>query len=164
MAPRWTPAHHPPVHDVEELSPAHARGSAAVYLGLPEDVSPPSGAGAAVRDGPEQSPSVDSCPLGGPPGDAARPRRCPQPVRAGVGAAPRGGRGPGCADGGALGPRRSTHGGTGTCLPPFGHDGTERRIERPQNPTEQPRSYLDFGHSARHLLDSDLHGSRCRTH
>jgi hypothetical protein len=30
---------------------------------------------------------------------------------------------------------------TGTCFPPCGHDGTERRIERPQDPTEQTRGY-----------------------
>ena len=30
---------------------------------------------------------------------------------------------------------------TGTCLPPVGHDGTERRIGRPQDPTEQTRYY-----------------------
>jgi hypothetical protein len=40
-----------------KLSVTHARGSAAVYARLPEDVSPPSGAGAAVRDGAEQSAS-----------------------------------------------------------------------------------------------------------
>ena len=30
---------------------------------------------------------------------------------------------------------------TGARLPPFAHDGTERRIERPQDPTEQTRCY-----------------------
>jgi hypothetical protein len=34
-------------------------------------------------------------------------------------------------------PRRSAD--TGTYLPPVGHDGTARRIERPQDPTEQTR-------------------------
>ena len=84
MAPRWTAAYRPPVHDLYELSVAHARGSAALYPRLPEDVPPPSGAGAAVRDGPEQSPSVDSCPPGGPAGDAARAGGCSHPVRAGL--------------------------------------------------------------------------------
>src|SRR5512132_836090 len=93
MAARWAAAYRPPVHDLYELSLAHTRGSAAIYRGLSENVSPPRGARAAVWDGPEQSPSVDSCPAGGPPGDAARPGGCPHPVRAGVGAAPRGGRG-----------------------------------------------------------------------
>ena len=75
------------------------------HPGLPEDLPPPSRAGAAVRDGPEQGPSVDSCPLGGAAGDAARAGGCPDPVLGGVGAAPRGGRGRsgghGRADGGA---------------------------------------------------------------
>ena len=67
----------------------------------------------------------------------------PQPVHAGVGAAPGGSRGrrrcPGWADGGTFAPCRSTRGSAGTspCFPPFGHDGTARRIERPQDPTEQ---------------------------
>jgi hypothetical protein len=90
---------------------------------------------------------VDSCPLGGPPGDAAHVGRCANPVRAGVGAAPWGGRGRrgthGRTDGGAADHVRSTGDGAGTdsYLPPFGHDGTERRIERPQDPLEQTRCY-----------------------
>src|SRR5215510_10716059 len=145
LAPRWAAACRPPVHDLYELSVAHARGSAAVYLGLPEDVSSPSGAGTAVRDGPEQSASVDSCPLSGPAGDTAHAGGCAHPVRAGVGAAPRGGRGRGGghgrADGGAGHIRSCRGSGTGGYLPPFGHDGTERRIERPQDPLEQTRCY-----------------------
>jgi len=128
MAPRWAAPCRPPVHDLAALSVAHARGSAAVYPRLPEDVSSPSGAGAAVRAGPEHSASVDSCPLGGPPGDAAPARGCSHPLRAGVGAAPRGGRG-----------RRGGHGRADGSLPPCGHDGTERRLERPQDPLEQTR-------------------------
>src|ERR671919_260311 len=93
MAPRWTAAYRPAVDDLYELSLAHARGPTMVDPGLLEDLSPPSGAGAAVRDGPEQSPSVDACPPGGPPGDTAYAGGCAHPVRAGVGAAPRGGRG-----------------------------------------------------------------------
>src|SRR5687767_4812507 len=145
MAPRWTAAYRPPLHDLHELSVAYARGSAALYPRLPEDVPPPSGAGAAIRDGPEQSPSVDSCPLSGAASDAARPGGCPHPVRAGLDEAPRGGRGQSSgsrhADGGALDPHRSTRGDAGTCLPPFSHDGTERRIERPQDSAEQTRCY-----------------------
>src|SRR5215208_8243469 len=93
MAPRWTAAYRPPLHDLHELSLAYARGSAALYPRLPEDVPPPSGAGAALRDGPEQSPSVDSCPPSSPAGDPAHAGGCARPVHAGVGAAPRGGRG-----------------------------------------------------------------------
>jgi hypothetical protein len=145
MAHRWTAAYRPPLYDLHELSVADARGSAALYPRLPEDLPPPSGAGQAIQDGPEQGASVDSCPLGGAASDAARPGGCPHLVRAGVSPAPRGGRGqrsgPGHADGGALDPHRSTRGDAGTCLPPFSHDGIERRIERPQDPTEQTRCY-----------------------
>jgi hypothetical protein len=38
-----------------------------------------------------------------------------------------------------LDPRRSTRGDAGPSLPPVGHDGTEGRIGRPQDPTEQTR-------------------------
>ena len=42
----------------------------------------------------------------------------------------------------AIAPRRAARGGSDASdlLPPFGHDGTERRIERPQDPVEQTRS------------------------
>jgi DDE superfamily endonuclease len=79
---------------------------------------------------------MDSCPLSGAEGGAARAGGCPDPVRDGVGTAPRGGRG-----------RRGAHGraacgpSPGAYHPPFGHDGTERRIERPQDPIEQTRCY-----------------------
>src|SRR5262245_59500327 len=60
-----------PVYHVPKLPVTHARGSAVVYPRLPEDLPPPSRAGAAIRDGPEQSPSMASCPLGGAAGDDA---------------------------------------------------------------------------------------------
>ena len=122
-----------------------------VYPRLPEDVSPPSGPGAAVRAGPERSASVDSCPLGGPPGDAAHAGGCSRPVHTGVGHAPRGNRGRcarhGPADAWTPDPSRAAC--TGTCFPPFGHDGTERRIARPQDPTEQMRYYAARKHAIR---------------
>jgi hypothetical protein len=102
---------------------------------------------------------VDTCPLGGPAGDAPCPGGYPQPVRPGVGAALGAGRGPsggpGRADGGAA-VIRAGRGGAGirTCLPPFGHDGTERRIERPQNPTEQTR--CDRGKKKCHTVKNVL--------
>ena len=130
-----------------ELSAADARGSAAVYPGLPEDLSPPSGAGAAVRDGPEQSPSVDSCPLGGAAGDAARAGGCSHPVRDGAGAAPRGGRGRGGghgrADGRSRRPSAVARGGAGPApaSPLLATMGPNGASERPQDPTEQTRYY-----------------------
>ena len=90
---------------------------------------------------------MDSCPVGRPAGHAARAGGCSDPVCNRVGDAPRGDRG-GRERAGRLGAgaaervrfaRRGT--GTGPCLPPVGHDGTERRIGRPQNPTEQTRYY-----------------------
>src|SRR5215471_1803444 len=78
--------------------------------------------------------------VGGP----AHPRRCPRPLVGGPGPAPRCGRGR-CGDrgrpagGGARPCRCRTHCRTGG--PPFAHDGTERRIVRPQDPAEQTGCY-----------------------
>ena len=101
----------------------------------------PSGAGAPVWHGPEQSQSVDPRALARPAGRPAHPWRCADSSlaalaqRLGVAEAdaatvvtplaeePRG-----------PGPPR-------TGLPPFAHDGTERRIVRPQDPAEQKASY-----------------------
>jgi hypothetical protein len=143
LAPRWEATPRAPVHHRPELSAADPRGSAALSSGLSEDLPPPSGAGAALRDGSKQSPSVDSPPLRRPAGDTARAGGCPGPVLDRVGRAPRDGRGrrggPGCADGGTTDSGRSARARTGARLPPFGHDGTARRLERPQDPTEQTR-------------------------
>src|SRR4030095_593542 len=90
---------------------------------------------------------MDSRPARGAAGHAAGSGGCPQPVLAGVGPASRSDRGgsrrPGCAAGGTLVPGQAVRGGSdaGGLLPPFGHDGTERRIARPQDPTEQTRCY-----------------------
>ena len=103
--------------------------------------------GPTVWHGPEQSPSVDSCLVNRPAGDAARAGGCAHPVRDRAGEAPRGDRDgrerAGRAGAGAAESVRSarTGIGTGPCLPPFGHDGTERRIGRPHDPTEQTRYY-----------------------
>jgi hypothetical protein len=125
-----------------------------MYPGLSEDLSPPSGAGTAVRDGPEHSSAVDSCPLDSPAGDAPRARGCAHPVRDRAGEAPRGGRGgsdgAGRTDGGAADVVQPAR--TGTRLPPVGHDGTERRIERPQDPTEQTR--CDRGKQTCHTVNN----------
>ena len=105
---------------------------------------PPSGPGTPVRHGPEQSQSVDSRPLARAAGGAAHPRRCPRPLPHRPGPAARclgGGRGHGghAAGGGGRtrGRRTSRHAG----VPPFAHDGTERRIVRPQDPAEQTACY-----------------------
>src|SRR5438046_10278973 len=49
----------PPVYRISELPSADARRSALVYSHLSQDLRPPGGARALVRDGPGQSPSVD---------------------------------------------------------------------------------------------------------
>src|SRR4030095_5177925 len=97
-----------------------------------------------IRDGSGQSESVDPRPVAGVARGAARPRRCPRPLPSGPGPAPRCLRGrrryrghP--AEGGVRPwmshPRRRAG------LPPCAHDGTERRIVRPQDPVEQQESY-----------------------
>src|SRR5712691_973229 len=60
VAHGWEAADRAPVYRVPELPPADARRSALVYSHLPEDLRPPGGAQALVRDGPGQSQSVDS--------------------------------------------------------------------------------------------------------
>ena len=77
-------------------------------------------------------------------GGAAHPRRCPRPLPDGPGPAPRrlggrrGHRGR-AAGGGASARGRRAHRRAG--VPPFAHDGTERRIVRPQDPAEQTACY-----------------------
>src|SRR6266571_1018245 len=60
MAPRWETADRPPVHGLQKLSSPDAGRSTVLHSHLPEDIQPPSGPGAPVRHGPEQSQSVDS--------------------------------------------------------------------------------------------------------
>jgi DDE superfamily endonuclease len=83
---------------------------------------------------------MDARPLTCAAGGAARPRRCPRPLPHGLGAAARRG-------GGRRGHRRhATGGGTRAPshsasrragVPPVAHDGTARRIVRPQDPAAQ---------------------------
>jgi hypothetical protein len=83
--------------------------------------------------------------VGRPAGDAACARGCSHAVLDRAGAASRGDRGgreragrPGA--GAAASVRSARTGlGPGPHLPPFGHDGIERRLGRPQEPTEQTR-------------------------
>jgi len=83
---------------------------------------------------------MDSRPLARAAGGAARPRRCPGSLPHGPGAAAR-------SCGSRCGHRgRTSRGGTSTPrrragLPPCAHDGTERRIVRPQDPAEQTDCY-----------------------
>ena len=92
------------------------------------------GPGTPLRHGPKQSPSVDARAPARAAGGPACPWRCPRPLPDGPGPAAR------CLEGrhrrrrlvgGGAGPRRPAR------LPPCAHDGTERRIVRPQDPAAQ---------------------------
>src|SRR5262249_3137973 len=133
------PPHRPPVSRVQKLPAADTRGPTVVYSGLCEDVQPPGGARAPVRHGAEQSQSVDPRAPARAAHGPAHPWRCPPPFSHGPDPPPRG-----------LGGRRSSRR-RPTCrrarpqprsrLPPFAHDGTERRIVRPQDAAEQKACY-----------------------
>src|SRR5262245_3821799 len=114
VAPRWETPDRPPVSRVEELPPPDARRSAVLHPDLPEDLRAPGAPWTLVWHGPEQSASMDRCPLAclahGPP----HPRRCPSPFSDGLGAAlrglssRRGHRGHAAGEGGANARRRCT--------------------------------------------------------
>src|SRR5215813_3289338 len=102
---------------------------------------------------------MDSRPLARAPGRSAQPRRCPGSLPDGLGAAARRG-------GGRRGHRRRAR------RPPFAHDGTERRIVRPQDAAEQATCYSGKkkDHTVKNVLLvnallvilflSDTHGGR----
>src|SRR5438552_3058878 len=87
---------------------------------------------------------VDPRPVAGIARGAARPRRCPRPLpdRPRPAARRLGGRrgDRGRPSGGGARPC-GTHPSRRAGLPPCAHDGTERRIVRPQDPAEQQESY-----------------------
>ena len=95
-----------------------------------------------------------------PAGDAAHAGGCAHPVRDRAGEAPRGDRDgrerAGRAGAGAAASVRFAHTGisTGPCLPPVGHDGTERRVGRPHDPTEPTR--YDRGKNKCHTVKNVL--------
>jgi hypothetical protein len=88
---------------------------------------------------------VDSWRVNRPASDATRAGRGSPPVRDRAGDTPHGDRDgrkrAGRAGAGAAASVRSagTGIGTGPCLPPGGHEGPERRVGRPHEPTEQTR-------------------------
>jgi hypothetical protein len=94
-----------------------------------------------------QDPPVDSCLVSSPPGDVIRVGGYPEPIIGRVGQAHWGSRGRYSGsrrtNAGAANPSPSISGGsyTSACLPSLGYNGTEHRIRRPQNPTEQTRCY-----------------------
>src|SRR5262249_13395707 len=139
------------------------------------DVQPPSGAGTPVRDGPEQSESVDPRALARAAGRPTDPQRCADSLPGCSGPTARRGRSRRrlrrhSVGGGASPPRRRPNPRAG--LPPFAHDGTERRVVRPQDPAEQKASYSGKkkDHTVKNVLLvnalltilflSDTHGGR----
>jgi hypothetical protein len=114
--------------------------SAVLHSGLPQNLCPPGGPGAPVWDGAGESQSVAPRALARAAGRPTHPRRCPEPLSGRLGAAAQslgGGRGDhGCPAGGG-----GDFPGRGICRraggPPLAHDGTERRLVRPQDPPEQ---------------------------
>src|SRR4029453_8796037 len=128
-----------PVSGVQKLPPPDSRRSPVFHFSLPQNVCAPGGARTLVRHGPEQSQSVDSRPPARTAGGPAHPRRCPCPFPDCPRPAAR------CLEGRRPLRRRPVGGRAGTRrhakLPPFAHDGTERRIVRPQDPAEQAACY-----------------------
>ena len=113
---------------------ADTRRSAVLSSDVSEDLRAPSGPGTPVRHGPEQSQSVDSRALAGAAGGPAHPWRCPHALSGRSGAAPR-------RLGGRRGPPLAHRTRRRAGVPPFAHDGTARRIVRPQDPAEQTDCY-----------------------
>src|SRR5439155_25132197 len=118
--------------------------SAVVHPHLPQNLCPPGGARALIRDGSGESQPVDSCPPPCAAGGTPCPWRCPRPLPDGPRPAAR------CLRGRRGHGGHATGGGASSCLrcvrcrigvPPFAHDGTERRLVRPQDPAEQTECY-----------------------
>src|SRR6266581_534769 len=115
-----------------------------VQSSLYKNLLTPSGPGTSVQHEAEQGQPMDSCPPPCPAGGAAHPWRCPRPLVGRPGAAARhlgGRRGHRChtLGGGADAPGRRARRRAG--VPPFAHDGTERRIVCPQDPAQQTACY-----------------------
>src|SRR3989454_10554345 len=175
LADGWETADCSPVYRLQKLPPPDTGRPALVHPGLPQNLRTPGGARALIRHGPGQSQSVDPCPVAGVARGAAHPRRCPGPLPLGPGPAPRYCRGRrryrGRPAGGGIHPC-SSHPSRRAGLPPFAHDGTERRIVRPQDPPQQAACYSGKkkDHTVKNVLLvnallvilflSDTHGGR----
>src|SRR5262245_9819619 len=133
VAPRGDTPDCAPVERVPALLPPDPRRSAFVYAGLCEDLRTARGPGTLIRHGPEHSASLDACPPPWAAGGPAHPGRCPHSLSGRPRAALR-----------CLGGRRDPGGhpaDRGTGLPPLAHDGTARRLVRPQDPAAQKEGY-----------------------
>src|SRR5262247_2213320 len=65
MADGWETADRAPVYRLQKLPPPDTGRPAFVHLGLPQNLCPPGGARALIRDSPGQSESVDPRPVAG---------------------------------------------------------------------------------------------------
>src|SRR5215510_14918932 len=74
LADGWETADRAPVYRLQKLSAPDPRRPALVHPGLPQNLCPPGGARALIRDGPGQSQSVDPRPVASVARGAARPR------------------------------------------------------------------------------------------
>src|SRR5215831_13532024 len=144
VAAGWETTDCSPVYRLQNLSSPDTGRSAFVHPGLPQNLCPPGGARALIRDGSGKSQPVDSCPPPCAAGGTPCPWRCPRPLPDGPRPAAR------CLRGRRGHGGHATGGGASSCLrcarcrigvPPFAHDGTERRIVRPQDPAEQTECY-----------------------
>src|SRR6266496_2813218 len=157
MAPRWETPHRPPVERVPELSAADTRRPVVLPAHVPEDVQPSSGPGTLIRHGPEPSQAVDSRALPRAAGGAAPPRCCADSLAGRTGAAARRFGGRRGHRGRPAGRGTRTRGCGTSChtgVPPFAHDGTERRIVRPQDAAEQTE--CDSGKKKDHTVKNVL--------
>src|SRR5262249_38435586 len=175
VADGWETPDRSSVYRVKKLPPANPRGSVIVYSDVCQDLRAASGPGALVRHGPGESQPVDARPLTCVVGGASRPWGCSGPLPHGSGTAARCFGGRGGYGGSGSGERASTCAHCPSCragLPPFAHDGTERRIVRPQDAAEQTTCYSGKknDHTVKNVLLgnflllilflSDTHGGR----
>ena len=134
VAPRWHTPDGAPVCRLHALPFPHAGRTPVLQPHVPEDVQPPRRPGAPLRHETEQSPSRDAWPPARTVSGPAPPRRCPGPFPGGPRPTAR------CPGGRCRLRRQRVGGGAGTRRhdrrPPLAHDGTERRIVRPQDPAE----------------------------
>src|SRR4030095_7693539 len=87
VADGWETADGAPVYRLQKLSAPDTGRSAVVHPHLPQNLCPPGGARALIRDGSGESQPVDSCPPPCAARGVARPWRCPGPLPDGPGPA-----------------------------------------------------------------------------
>src|SRR5215471_4051689 len=164
VADGWETPDRSSVYRVQQLPPANPRGSVIVYSDVCQDLRVASCPRTTLWYGPGQSQPVDSPPLARAARGAPRPWRCSRPLPHGLGPATRGLGGGRGHDGHTARGGISARGRRTSCdirVPPFAHDGTERRIVRPQDPAEQTDCYS--GKKKDHTVKNVLLVNACLT-